>query len=118
MSPQYPRVVNALAGIGWYEFKVSPETEFIPPNMSGLTTGFPTMWVGFARVWRRSCFGSIHRNIAANRLRSPRELVLDNDDENGTVPRPSSSPWYSIQDINDGGFWYRLKEYTAGCRPP
>lgn len=84
------------------------------------------MRVGFARVWWQSCYVSIHRNIAAIRLRRPRELVFDNDDDDeddGThetnlhdVPRPSSSPWYSIQD-NDAGIWYRLKEYAAGWRP-
>jgi hypothetical protein len=88
-------------------------------DMSGLTTGFPPMRLGFVRPFRWR--GDIHS--ATIRLRSSRrrELFDDDDDIIGThetnlhyVPRPSSNPCYSIQD-NDGGIWYRLEEeHRAG----
>jgi hypothetical protein len=82
--------------------------------MSGLTTGFPPMRVGFVRL-RRSRYGDIHHS-ATIRWRSRRELLFNDDDiiiGTDETNLHDSHPCYSIQD-NDGGIWYRLEEHTAG----
>jgi hypothetical protein len=86
-------------------------------NMSGLTTGFPPMRVGFARL-RRSRYGDIHHSGTIC-LRSPRRReLLDNDDDiiigTDETNLHDSHPCYSTTQDNDGGIWYRLEEHTAG----